>query len=52
VDKSYWDQIKPKTYERLAEVAKSADPTTISQAQYVILMEAVVREVRVALSIL
>lgn len=44
VDKSYWDQIKPKTYERLAEVAKSADPTTISQAQYVILMEAVVRE--------
>ena len=46
VDKSYWDQVKPSTYEQLAVLAKTADPTSISQAQYVILMEAVVREVR------
>jgi hypothetical protein len=46
VDKSYWDQIKPATYAKLAALSKSADPTTISQGQYVMLMEAIVREVR------
>lgn len=46
VDKSYWDQIKPATYAKLAALSKSADPTSISQGQYVMLMEAIVREVR------
>ncbi len=46
VDKSYWDQIKPATFAKLAALSKSADPTTISQGQYVMLMEAIVREVR------
>lgn len=45
VDKSYWDQIKDSTYQKLAGLAKSADPSTISPAQYVILIESVVRAV-------
>lgn len=44
VDKSYWDQIKPATYTKLAALAKTADPSTISQGQYLMLMEAIVRD--------
>ena len=49
VDKSYWDQIKPATYAKLAALSKAADPTTISQGQYVMLMEAIVRDVRICI---
>lgn len=45
VDKSYWDQIKDSTYSKLASLAKTADPSTISPGQYVILCESIVREV-------
>jgi len=44
VDKSYWEQIKPATYTKLAALAKTADPTTISSGQYLMLMEAIVRD--------
>jgi hypothetical protein len=44
VDKSYWEQIKPATYAKLAALAKKADPTTISSGQYLMLMEAIVRD--------
>lgn len=47
VDKSYWDAVKPATYEKLAALAKTVDPTTISQGQYVMLMEAIVRAVSI-----
>lgn len=43
VPKSVWDKIKPTTFEAIAQLANTITPAEISRAQYVILMEAVVR---------